>query len=117
MASVARPDAPSVVKAAVDGVEAPIVAPSTVPPLMSAVAATRDVLAVKLVNVPAAGVDTPMAVLSIAPELMSIVVNTRCTSRCDIARYITCKVASDVACNITRYVTCDVASNATRGSQ
>jgi hypothetical protein len=34
------------------------------------------VLAVRVVNVPAAGVETPMAVASIAPELMSTDVST-----------------------------------------
>ncbi len=70
---LARPEDESVVKSPVEGVLAPMVAPSIVPPLISAVAAVRLVLAVSVVNVPAAAVVVPpIAVLSIAPEFRSI---------------------------------------------
>jgi hypothetical protein len=49
------------------GVEPPITAPSIVPPLTSAVVATKEV------NVPAAGVVPPIVTLSNAPPLRSIV--------------------------------------------
>ena len=46
-------------------------APSIVPPLISAVAATKEVLAFSVVKVPAAGVAEPITALSIAPEFRS----------------------------------------------
>ena len=74
MSTVVRvdvPDAVNVVNAPVLGTDAPTVAPSNVPPLISAVAATKDVLALSVVNVPATGVAEPITALSIAPELRS----------------------------------------------
>ena len=56
----------TVVPTTVEAAEAPICAPSTVPPFMSTVAATRPV------NVPPAGVAAPIATLSILPEFISM---------------------------------------------
>ena len=41
------------------------------PPLISAVAATKDVLTLSVVNVPATGIAEPITALSIAPEFRS----------------------------------------------
>ena len=69
--SVAKPVDCRVVNLPVLCEFAPTVAPSIVPPLISAVAATKDVLALSVVNVPATGVAEPITALSIAPEFRS----------------------------------------------
>ena len=68
VAVIATPFTDSVVKLPVDAELAPIVAPSTVPPLISAVVVVNEL------KVPAPADDPPMVTPSIVPPLMSTVV-------------------------------------------